>query len=77
MKPTTFEGSNTEFAKDQDEYLTLPAWRSDGGDEVVTCWSLSWMERLQLLITGRLWLRQLVFGHPLQPQLPQVEKPLL
>lgn len=77
MKPTTFEGSNIEFAKDQDEYLTLPAWRSHDGEEVISCWALTWVERFKLLFTGRLWLRQLTFGGTLQPQLPQVEKPLL
>lgn len=77
MQPTQFEESNVEFAKDQDEYLTLPAWRSPDGEEVVTCWEMTWVERLKLLFTGRLWLRQLTFGGALQPQLPQVEKPSL
>lgn len=32
-------------------------------------------ERLKLLITGKLWLRQKNFGQPLQPQLPTVDTP--
>ena len=32
---------------------------------------------LLVLLTGRLWLQQLTFNHPLQPQRIQVEKPEL
>ncbi|MEE9471424.1 MAG: hypothetical protein V3W32_06850 [Gemmatimonadota bacterium] len=76
MKPTSFPEVNVIFAKDQAEYLNLPAWRSDGDDgETVTCWELTWRERLRLLLTGRLWIRMLAFQGPLQPILPQLEKP--
>ncbi len=38
---------------------------------------LSWRERLKLLLTGNLYLQQLAFHRPLQPQLPSVDKPEL
>lgn len=75
MKITTFPEVNVKYAEDQDEYETLPVWRSQDGIEVTSCWQLSLKERFKLLFTGKLWLRQLVFNSPLQPQLPQVDKP--
>ena len=73
MKPEMFAQSNVVYAEDQPEYLPLPAYRDER--QTITRWSLTWRERLHLLLTGRLWLRQLNFGKPLQPQLPQVVSP--
>lgn len=73
MKPVEFAGVNARFAEHQDEYLTLPAYVDES--EVISCWRLTVLERLCVLVTGRLWLRQLTFGEPLQPQLPQIECP--
>ena len=68
MKPMHFEGENTVYAENQDPYLPLPAFYDEGANgRVVTCWSLSFWERLHLLLTGRVWLAMLTFGHPLQP----------
>ena len=75
MKPVDFLASNLTLAENQEEYTTLPAWLSPDSEEVVTCWKLSLWERLKLLWTGELWLRQLVFKQTFQPQLPQVEVP--
>jgi hypothetical protein len=66
MKPVPFLGSNVVYAKDQPEYLPLPAHRSPGGD-VTTCWQLSWWERLTILLYGHLWLTVMTFNGPLQP----------
>ena len=67
MKPVKFEQSNVVFAADQKPYLPLPAHRGDNG-QVVSCWGLSFYERLFVVLTGRVWLSTLTFGHPLQPQ---------
>lgn len=74
MKPAGFPEQNTVFAKDQPQYLPLPAYKSEDG-EVVTCWKITFGERLKLLFTGRLWWSVLTFNHPLQPQRPGVSKP--
>ena len=66
MIPIKFKGMNTVFAKDQPEYLPLPAHREEGG-QVTTCWKLSIIERVQVLFKGTLWLRTLTFNQPLQP----------
>jgi hypothetical protein len=67
-----FAGVNGTYAKDQPEYLPLPAHRAADGT-VTSCWSLTWRERLQVLRTGRLYISMLTFGEPLQPLLPSVE----
>jgi hypothetical protein len=53
------------FAKDQPEYLPLPA--NFDGTSVETKWRLSWHEWLRVLWTGNLYLTLLTFGKPLQP----------
>lgn len=71
-----FEDQETQLAKDQDQYLTLPALiLSDGC--VVSRWHLTWRERLRMLWSGSLYLTIQTFGAPLQPQLPSVEPPIL
>ena len=78
MKPIEFYGHNATFAKDQPEYLPLPALVADlegGGQNVISCWKLTWRERVKLLFTGRLWINSLMFGSSLQPILPEVDRP--
>lgn len=68
MKPIEFPEQNVVFAKDQPEYLPLPAFRNDGGmGEVISCWQLTLRERLRLLLTGKLWVSLAMFGKPPTP----------
>lgn len=78
MQPIEFKGFNTVFAKDQPEYLPLPAHvnRHDTAGTVTTCWRLTWRERLRVLLKGQVWLQQLTFHKPLQPQRPSIECPI-
>ncbi len=71
MKPVTpvFPGHalpEVVYAKDQPEYMPLPAYRTHDG-MVVTRWKLSVWERLRVLFSGSLWLTILTFNRPLQP----------
>lgn len=79
MKAVDFPGSNAVYAKDQQQYLPLPAHIDVTTPEgVVTfCWQLTLRERLQLLFTGRLWHQVMAFHKPLQPQRPSVERPYM
>ncbi len=78
MKPVEFEQQNIVIAKDQPEYLPLPAHVVDEPERrVISCWQLTFWERVRLLFTGRIWFTQMTFGHPLQPQLPQVRSPFM
>ena len=75
MKAIEFSEANTVFAKNQPEYLQLPAYRSPEG-VVVTCYQLTWKERFAILFGGKIWLSLLTFNKPLQPQRITVEKPI-
>jgi len=74
MKPISFPKQNVVYAKNQSEYLPLPAHKNPEG-EVTSCWSLSWRERIRLVFTGRIWIHIRTFNQPLQPLLPVVEDP--
>ncbi len=66
------------LAKDQPEYLPLPALPvtyGDGTKSIITRYRLNWKERVRLLFSGNLWLEQITFGLPLQPQRPTVYEP--
>lgn len=81
MTPIEFPQQNIVFAKDQAQYLPLPAHKAaadkyDPRACVTTCWRLSWRERLTVLLTGKLWLQQLTFSNPLQPIKPNARCPL-
>lgn len=76
MELIEFPEQTTVYAKDQPEYRPLPAHHfCDAEGRIACCWSLSWRERLQVLLTGRIWHQVLTFNRPLQPQLLTVEKP--
>lgn len=62
------------FAKNQPEYLPLPAIVYGG--VVITRWKLSWAERIAVLLGGSMWLQVLTFGDPLQPLKLSVDCPL-
>lgn len=77
MEPVNFKEANITFAKNQPEYLPLPAFydRNDPHGTVVSCWRLTWRERLIALVRGRVYLSVLTFHSPLQPQRPSIEPP--
>lgn len=77
MTPINFQEQNVVFAKeDQPEYLPLPAHLTDDG-EVITCWRLSWVERIKIAIGRPLWFRTMTFKRPLQPIIPTLEFPFV
>ena len=73
MTPIEFPQQTIVWAKDQPPYLPLPAYTD--ARETISCWRLTWRERLKILFFGRLWLRQMNFGNALQPQEPCVDTP--
>lgn len=77
MKPVFFKQQNVVVGKDQEEYLDLPAYvdKESPGREVISCWQLSFMERLKVLITGKIWNRQFTFGTAYSPTALQIESP--
>ena len=75
MIPIKFPEQTIVWAENQPPYLPLPAYVNE--QETISCWELTWRERLTVLFKGKLWLRQLNFGHPLQAQAPQIESPFV
>ena len=75
MKPVKFKQQNCVIAKDQPEYLPLPAYKNEDGI-VTTCWKLSFIERIGILITGKIWWQIMTFNKSLQPQRPSIKNPL-
>lgn len=76
MKPVEFPEQTTVFAKDQPQYLPLPAHHDPHFGVVTSCWALTWRERVSILFGGRLWLQQMTLNYPLQPQKPTTKKPV-
>lgn len=75
MKAINFEDANVNFAEKQDEYSTLPALRiGDEDDTIITCWGLSFKERVRVLFTGKIWMSELNFRRPLTPRYFSVDK---
>ena len=69
----------TVLAKDQPEYTPLPVAHiryTDGVRSMISCYRLTWRDRLRILITGKVWWGQLTFGQPLQPQKLYLREPL-
>ena len=68
MKPIEFKHHNVIYAKDQKEYRNLPALKLDSPQgEVISCWKLSFFERLKVLFTGKVWNSQFTFNKALAP----------
>lgn len=68
MTPIKFAEANVTFAENQPEYNALPAFKNNSPEgEVVSCWQLSFTERLRILFTGKLWVSLYSFNRPLTP----------
>lgn len=68
MNAVEFPEQNIVFAKDQPDYLPLPAYKHDDKEgTTITCWELTEEEKAEIAKTGKVWLRTLTFNQPLQP----------
>jgi len=76
MKPIEFAEQNIVYAKDQPEYLPLPAYRTPDGMEATACWGMTWRERIRVLLTGRVYVTLLTFGGPLTPSIVSTRPPM-
>jgi hypothetical protein len=75
MKPIEFKHQNVIFAKDQPEYSPLPALRIDSPQgEVISCWQMSFKERMKVLLTGKVWLSLMSFNKPLTPSYMSINR---
>ncbi len=77
MEAIEFKEQNVIIAKNQPEYLPLPAHKAndqEGLDCVVSCWKGTLVERIRFLITGKLYLKVFTNHKPLQPLFMAVNK---
>lgn len=75
MKIYKFKECNWIYGESQPEYLPLPVHRKEDG-EVISCWKCSFLERIKLLFTGKVYFSVLTFNAPLQPQLVSIKNPV-
>lgn len=76
MQLVEFKEQTVIIAKDQSEYLPLPAYQTrDEYGMIYCCWKLSFRERCKLLFTGKIWHSVLTFNRALQPQMLLLNKP--
>jgi hypothetical protein len=76
MKPINFKEHNAVYGEEQPEYIPLPVFVNDEDEngEVVSCWNLSFTERVRLQFTGKIWLSLLTFHKPLTPSILTTQK---
>lgn len=75
MNPIKFPEQTTIWAENQPPYKPLPAYTDE--KQTISCWHLTWRERLSILWYGQIWLIQMNFGQPLQPQAPCIKSPFI
>lgn len=75
MKPVEFPGVNVVFAKDQPEYMPLPAMKIPNDPQELITRQLSPEELERIKETGTIHLSMLTFNQPLQPVLLTVDLP--
>lgn len=69
MKPVEFKEVNVIYAKDQPEYLQLPAYKDEYGN-IITEWTFSPEERKRIAMGEDLRISIMTFNQPLQPLRP-------
>lgn len=73
MKPITFKNMNMILGDEQNEYKPLPA-QQISDDVIITCWDVSFEEKIKILFTGKIWLGVMTYGKNLQPILLSTNK---
>ena len=76
MKAIEFEEQNCVYAENQDEYISLPAHKTEEG-KMISCWKLSWKERFKMLFGGTMWISVHTFNKRLQPLKPSIISPFI
>ena len=58
MKPVKFPQATTELKKpvSMSEEECAPLWVFQDGQQCISCWRLSFWERVKFLLHGRIWL---------------------
>lgn len=54
MYPVEFQEMNRVLGSESEEFDSLPVFTD--GRECISCWQMSWKERLSALLFGKVWL---------------------
>lgn len=74
MTPKNFKQANRILkGPDGSDIQDLPSYTD--GQQCISCWALTWRERLTLLLTGRVWL-YVMSGHTQPPVCVSAEEPV-
>jgi hypothetical protein len=68
MLPREFKGANVIMGGKQAQYKPLPAHRTNDGT-LITCWKLTFADKIKILLTGDIWVLVKTFSRPLQPMI--------
>lgn len=74
---TEFPQVNAIFKGDGKTIADLPCHIDDEQNLVVSCWKLSETDKQRILDSGEIFLGQLTFGNPLQPQAVWFQNPFV
>lgn len=75
MNSIKFKECNIVYAENQPQYTPLPGFKNESVQgEFITCWKLSFKERLRVLFLGKIWKSQMTFNNPLQPMFLTTKK---
>lgn len=74
MKAIDFKERNVIIAKDQEDYRQLPAFWNTAEGSATFCFELNKEDLEQIQKTGKIWVKQLTFGNPMQPMNISTEK---
>lgn len=72
MKPIQFKEQNAII--EGREVSPLPAHQTQDG-RVVSCWKLTFTDKMKVLLLGKVWIQTLTYGQPLQPVSASIETP--
>lgn len=68
MKGVKFKHQTSVHAENQPQYQSLPTLKLDTPEgHIISCWKLSFKERIKVLFFGRVWMSLLMFGNDLTP----------
>ena len=67
MKALEFEEQNVKIEEHQEEYQTLPAKFDPEEGSLTFCFELDENELEEVKKTGKIWMKQLTFGKPMNP----------
>ena len=78
MIPIEFDEQNGVLTKPDgmtdEQCRSLPCFRN--GERVISCWQMSWKERLVALVTGKVWV-SVWSGHSSPPIVLMIDTPFL